>query len=269
MSQRSARIQAQYSSVVEPEGASVDGHEGAGVDRREEDRVDTAGGRTVERLVAPPPRSRTNADLIPRKAREKTLVLSLFIVVNGSAYLLILALLLQHLKRDYSSSQDVKVTMEPNTVFFFMESGYLRVFDYSKEQLVCGGKSYYGSLLCCAWSSDGKYILTGGEDDLVQIWSMEDRKVVAWGEGHNSWVSGVAFDSFWSTPASESTEENVMYRFGSVGQIKPSLPVRCSFTHGWQSWVGWLGRTQPILTRVGSDPWIRPTPMESGRSRIG
>ncbi|GMN39122.1 hypothetical protein TIFTF001_008353 [Ficus carica] len=31
--------------------------------------------------------------------------------------------------------------------------GYLRVFDYSKEQLVCGGKSYYGALLCCAWRS--------------------------------------------------------------------------------------------------------------------
>ncbi|OIW21557.1 hypothetical protein TanjilG_06250 [Lupinus angustifolius] len=30
--------------------------------------------------------------------------------------------------------------------------GSLRVFDYSKEFLVCGGKSYYGALLCCAWS---------------------------------------------------------------------------------------------------------------------
>ena len=38
-------------------------------------------------------------------------------------------------------------------------------------------------------SMDGKYILTGGEDDLVQVWSMDDRKIVAWGEGHNSWVS--------------------------------------------------------------------------------
>ncbi|OMO72511.1 hypothetical protein CCACVL1_17739 [Corchorus capsularis] len=96
--------------------------------------------------------------------------------------------------------------------------GYLRIFDYSKEQLVCGGKSYYGALLCCAWSMDGKYILTGGEDDLVQVWSMEDRKVVAWGEGHNSWVSGVAFDSYWSSPNSDGTGETVMYRFGSVGQ---------------------------------------------------
>lgn len=30
-------------------------------------------------------------------------------------------------------------------------AGYLRVFDYSKEHLICGGKSYYGALLCCAW----------------------------------------------------------------------------------------------------------------------
>ncbi|CAL0326803.1 unnamed protein product [Lupinus luteus] len=96
--------------------------------------------------------------------------------------------------------------------------GYLRVFDYSKELLVCGGKSYYGALLCCAWSMDGKYILTGGEDDLVQVWSMEDRKVVAWGEGHSSWVSGVAFDSYWTSPNSGDNGETIMYRFGSVGQ---------------------------------------------------
>jgi WD40 repeat protein len=97
--------------------------------------------------------------------------------------------------------------------------GYLRIFDFLTQKLVCGGKSYYGALLCCSWSMDGKYILTGGEDDLVQVWSMEDRKVVAWGEGHNSWVSGVAFDSNWSSPNSDGSGEHVMYRFGSVGQV--------------------------------------------------
>ncbi|KAL0333358.1 UNVERIFIED_CONTAM: putative catabolite repression protein creC [Sesamum angustifolium] len=65
---------------------------------------------------------------------------------------------------------------------------------------------------------DGKYILAGGEDDLVQVWSMEDRKIVAWGEGHNSWVSGVAFDSYWLAPNSDGVGENIVYRFGSVGQ---------------------------------------------------
>lgn len=96
--------------------------------------------------------------------------------------------------------------------------GYLRIFDFKSEQLVCGGKSYFGALLCCSWSSDSKYVLTGGEDDLVQVWSMEDRSVVAWGEGHNSWVSGVAFDPFWMPPASDGTGDTVTYRFGSVGQ---------------------------------------------------
>lgn len=95
--------------------------------------------------------------------------------------------------------------------------GYLRVFDFAKEQLVFGGKSYYGALLCCSWSADGKYLLSGGEDDLVQVWSMDDRKMVAWGEGHTSWVSSVAFDSYWSPPSDEAVE-SVMYRFGSVGQ---------------------------------------------------
>ena len=72
-------------------------------------------------------------------------------------------------------------------------------------------------------SMDGKYILTGGEDDLVQVWSMEERKIVAWGEGHSSWVSGVAFDSHWSTPNTDGTGENIVYRFGSVGQVHLSL----------------------------------------------
>ncbi|KAH7426915.1 hypothetical protein KP509_10G021700 [Ceratopteris richardii] len=95
--------------------------------------------------------------------------------------------------------------------------GYLRIFEFKTEQLICGGKSYFGALLCCAWSMDSKYILTGGEDDLVQVWSMEDRTVVAWAEGHNSWVSGVAFDSFWKPP-SEGNADGSAYRFGSVGQ---------------------------------------------------
>ena len=30
-------------------------------------------------------------------------------------------------------------------------TGYLRVFDFSTQKLVCGGKSYYGALLCCSW----------------------------------------------------------------------------------------------------------------------
>ncbi|KAG6427414.1 hypothetical protein SASPL_111659 [Salvia splendens] len=113
---------------------------------------------------------------------------------------------------------DIAFSADGTYIATIGRDGYLRVFDYKTEQLICGGKSYYGALLCCAWSMDGKYILTGGEDDLVQVWSMEDRKIVAWGEGHNSWVSGVAFDSHWLAPNSDGVGENIVYRFGSVGQ---------------------------------------------------
>ncbi|KAG6506334.1 hypothetical protein ZIOFF_031657 [Zingiber officinale] len=147
-----------------------------------------------------------------------------------------------------SSINNLSFSSDGTCLATVSRDGYLRVFDFAKEQLKFGGKSYYGALLCCAWSVltlyvaspsswklfhyeenmkltaiyyfsfDGKYILTGGEDDLVQVWSTEDRKIVAWGEGHNSWVSGVAFDSYWSAPNSEGNGENVVYRFGSVGQ---------------------------------------------------
>ena len=59
--------------------------------------------------------------------------------------------------------------------------------------LVCALQSYYGGLQCVAWSPDGRYIATGGEDDLVSIYGMAERGVVAWGEGHSSWVMQVAF----------------------------------------------------------------------------
>lgn len=32
-------------------------------------------------------------------------------------------------------------------------------------------------------------------------------------------VSGVAFDSYWLAPNSDGVGENIVYRFGSVGQV--------------------------------------------------
>lgn len=43
-------------------------------------------------------------------------------------------------------------------------------------------QSYYGGLLCVAWSPDGKYIATGGEDDLVSLYGVHERCVVRTGD---------------------------------------------------------------------------------------
>jgi hypothetical protein len=57
----------------------------------------------------------------------------------------------------------------------------------------------------------------------VCIYSVLDRAVVAWGEGHRSWVSAVAFDQHWECPSSSSGLDAVpdaspTYRIVSVAQ---------------------------------------------------
>lgn len=55
-------------------------------------------------------------------------------------------------------------------------------------------KSYFGGLLCLCWSPDSKFVCYAGEDDLVHLWSMESRRIIARGRGHRSWVTAVSFD---------------------------------------------------------------------------
>lgn len=74
------------------------------------------------------------------------------------------------------------------------QDGYLRVFNYDSMELVGSMKSYFGGLLCVCWSPDSKFIVIGGEDDLVTVWSFQEKRVICRGQGHRSWVSVVAFD---------------------------------------------------------------------------
>lgn len=88
--------------------------------------------------------------------------------------------------------------------------GLLRILDYTTERLLDTFGAYYGKLTCVAWSPDGRYIVTGGQDDLVTIWAFREQRIVARCQGHNSWVTGVAFDPW-------KCDEKV-YRIGSVGE---------------------------------------------------
>jgi catabolite repression protein CreC len=90
------------------------------------------------------------------------------------------------------------------------EDGTLRIIDYLKERLLHVFHSYYGGFTCVCFSPDGKYVLTGGQDDLVSIWSVAEAAIVARCQGHQSWVSAVAFDPW------RCDDRN--YRFGSVGE---------------------------------------------------
>ncbi|XP_014249942.1 WD repeat-containing protein 20 [Cimex lectularius] len=107
------------------------------------------------------------------------------------------------------------------------QDGFLRVFYYDTMELVGSARSYFGGFLCVCWSPDCKYIVVGGEDDLVTVWSFHERRVVARGQGHHSWVSVVAFDPYtsaigniseWNENSNSETKVDTCYRLGSVGQ---------------------------------------------------
>jgi len=84
--------------------------------------------------------------------------------------------------------------------------GYLRIFAYSTIEVIGLMRSYFGGLLCIAWSPDGRYVATGGEDDLITLWSFTERRVVCRGRGHRSWVGGVAFDPYAASVGSDFTD---------------------------------------------------------------
>ncbi|KAB0347611.1 hypothetical protein FD754_012468 [Muntiacus muntjak] len=86
------------------------------------------------------------------------------------------------------------------------QDGCLRVFHFDSMLLRGLMKSYFGGLLCVCWSPDGRYVVTGGEDDLVTVWSFAEGRVVARGHGHKSWVNAVAFDPY-TTRAEEAAAE--------------------------------------------------------------
>ena len=74
-------------------------------------------------------------------------------------------------------------------------------------ELIGLATSFFGGLLCVCWSPDGQLVVAGGEDDLVTVWSFQQKRIVARGQGHRSWITVVAFDPFttlYSSPTSSN-----------------------------------------------------------------
>ncbi|KDE08072.1 hypothetical protein MVLG_01772 [Microbotryum lychnidis-dioicae p1A1 Lamole] len=88
--------------------------------------------------------------------------------------------------------------------------GCLRIINAAEEKLLDTFASYFGALNCVSWSADGRFVVTGGQDDLCTIYAPLEQRLVARCQGHSSWVTGVAWDPWRS-------DERTM-RFASVGE---------------------------------------------------
>ncbi|RYP12053.1 hypothetical protein DL767_011491 [Monosporascus sp. MG133] len=133
------------------------------------------------------------------------------------------------------------------------EDGSFRTVDYLKEELTGLYFSYYGGLMCVCWSPDGKYVLTGGQDDLISIWCPSESALIARCQGHQSWVRSVAFDPW------RCDEKN--YRFGSVGED-------CRLCL-WDFNVGMVHTPKGAPVRLrGGDPLQRSETQGTSASRL-
>ncbi|KAK9894675.1 WD40 repeat-like protein [Cystobasidium minutum MCA 4210] len=74
------------------------------------------------------------------------------------------------------------------------EDGCLRIIECSSQRLLDTFQGYFGALTCVNWSPDGRFVLTGGQDDLACVWSPFEQRIVARCEGHSSFLTGLSFD---------------------------------------------------------------------------
>uniref|UniRef100_A0AC34FQW4 Uncharacterized protein n=1 Tax=Panagrolaimus sp. ES5 TaxID=591445 RepID=A0AC34FQW4_9BILA len=118
-------------------------------------------------------------------------------------------------------------------------------------------KSYFGGLLCLSWSSDGKYIATGGEDDLLTVYSVLEKRVICRGQGHKSWISRVAFDSF------ATAINDTVYTTASVNKYGYDDSMIYQNTNGVQHVTPIVNIVEPTATASTSHP-IEHSPFEHG-----
>lgn len=94
------------------------------------------------------------------------------------------------------------------------QDGCLRVLNYDAMELIGLATSFFGGLLCVCWSPDGQLVVAGGEDDLVTVWSFQQKRIVARGQGHRSWITVVAFDPFTTLYSSQSSSSKSLSKEG-------------------------------------------------------
>lgn len=71
--------------------------------------------------------------------------------------------------------------------------GQLLVWEWQSEQYVMKQQGHASEMTCIAYSPDGQYIVTGGEDSKVKLWNCNSGFCFVTFHEHNSSVTAVEF----------------------------------------------------------------------------
>ncbi|XP_022217803.2 periodic tryptophan protein 2 homolog [Drosophila obscura] len=73
------------------------------------------------------------------------------------------------------------------------EIGQLLVWEWQSEQYIMKQQGHSSEMTCIAYSSDGQYIATGGEDSKVKLWNTQSSFCFVTFSEHTSGVTGIQF----------------------------------------------------------------------------
>ncbi|GAB00071.1 uncharacterized protein L969DRAFT_97295 [Mixia osmundae IAM 14324] len=137
---------------------------------------------------------------------------------------------ISHWKVSRKGLTDLAFSPDTSHLAITSEDGALRIVDADSERLIETYVSYFGAYLCATWSPNGRYLLTGSQDDLVTIYAPFDLRasgLVARCQGHGSFVTGAAFDPWRSDDrtsrvASVGEDNNlIMWDFSTAALQRP------------------------------------------------
>jgi periodic tryptophan protein 2 len=89
------------------------------------------------------------------------------------------------------------------------ELGMLCVWEWQSESFILRQQSHFGSMSCLAYSPDGQYIVTGGDDSKVKVWKTSDGFCFVTFSEHCGAVTGVAFSQSGQVVVSASFDGTV------------------------------------------------------------
>ncbi|KAL9644532.1 hypothetical protein ABK040_009396 [Willaertia magna] len=104
------------------------------------------------------------------------------------------------------------ISISPNRMYLCVvtSTGKCHIVNMKTWKIIITFISYYGGFNCCSWSPDSKYLVVGGEDDLIHVFDINRKCILGRGVGHSAFVSKVIFDYYEC--------DNEKYRIISVGE---------------------------------------------------
>jgi WD40 repeat protein len=89
------------------------------------------------------------------------------------------------------------------------DAGVIRIHDFRSGDAVGVLRGHAGVVICLAFSADGHFLVSGGQDKTVRVWDVETRSTIRVLSGHRGAVYGVAFSPDGKRLASASLDHTL------------------------------------------------------------